>query len=96
MSDIIHTQPAAESACKISMGSKVRLHFSLLLTNGKEIDSTRNSKPAEFICGDGQLLPGFEAALLGKQKGFAEQITIPAADAFGERNPANIQLLERN
>lgn len=79
----------------IGPGSKVTLHFSLLFPSGEEIDTTRNGKPASFEVGDGSLLPGFEAALMGHSAGFAEQITIVAADAFGERNPANVQTIDK-
>lgn len=90
MADLI-----ASSHAVIGRGSIVTLHFSLLLPGGEEIDSTRNSQPATFAMGDGSLLPGFEAVLLGKQAGFAEQIVLPAAQAFGEKNPANVQLISR-
>ena len=86
---------AKSQSVKIAEGSKVTLHFSLLTTRGEEIDSTRHGKPASFVVGDGSLLPGFEATLIGQQAGFAEQLLIPAADAFGERNPANVQLMDR-
>ena len=90
MSDMI-----ANDKPVIGEGSRVTLHFSLLFTSGEEIDSTRNGKPASFEVGDGSLLPGFEAVLLGQTAGFAEQVTIAAADAFGERNPANIQTIDK-
>jgi len=80
---------------RIGPGSAVTLHFSLILPGGQEIDSTRHGKPAEFVVGDGNLLPGFENALLGQQAGFAEQILLAAGDAFGEHNPANVQLIDR-
>jgi FKBP-type peptidyl-prolyl cis-trans isomerase SlpA len=90
MSEII-----ASNAQVIGELSEVTLHFSLLLKSGEEIDSTRNGSPATFTVGDGNLLPGFEGALLGKAAGFSEQIELPAADAFGERNEKNVQLIDR-
>ena len=92
MSEII----GRSSGAKVAAGSAVRLHFSLLLPNGQEVDSTRNGEPPEFTMGDGNLLPGFEQALLGMRAGDAAQIAIPAADAFGERNPANVQIIARD
>ena len=43
--------------------------ISLLLSSGEEIDTTRRGKPAVFRFGDGNLLPGFEEALLGMVPG---------------------------
>ena len=73
MSDLIASE-SSQSDPKIQEGSSVTLHFSLLLPSGEEIDSTRNAKPATFVVGDGNLLPGFEASLMGKSTGYAEQI----------------------
>ena len=60
------------------------------------MDSTRRGKPAVFVVGDGNLLPGFEAALFGLTAGDAAQLEIPAAEAFGERVEANVQRLPRS
>ena len=85
----------ASSAEVIKPGSRVTLHFSLLLASGEEVDSTRDGDPANFEVGDGNLLPGFEEVLIGKQAGFGGQIEIPAEHAFGEHNPGNVQLIDR-
>lgn len=73
----------------------VTLHFSILLTTGEQVDSTRQGRPATFEVGDGNLLPGFETALFGLCAGDDEQLPIAAADGFGVPNPANIQVLPR-
>ena len=94
MSDVIASS-TDDGAPVIGPGKEVTLHFSLLFPNGEEIDTTRNGKPATFVVGDGQLLPGFEESLMGQAAGFAEQITLPAERAFGERNEANVQIIDR-
>ena len=81
---------------KIQMGSPVTLHFALLMPSGEEIDTTRRSKPASLTLGDGNLLPGFEEALLGLAAGDDAQLIVPAEKAFGERVEANVRLLARN
>ncbi len=90
------SQLIASDNPSIEPGARVTLHFSLLLPGGQEIDSTRNGDPAQFVVGDGSLLPGFEAVLLGRQAGFAEQIELPPEEAFGERNDGNVRLLPRD
>ncbi len=86
---------ASDSSPRIRSGSTVTLHFSLLLRSGEEIDSTRNGDPATFVVGDGNLLPGFEEALLGKTAGYADQIELQPEQAFGERREENVRLLPR-
>ena len=92
MSNLINT--ASDKA--IEMGDRVRLHFALHLESGEEIDTTRRSDPAMFTVGDGNLLPGFEAAILGMRAGDDAQITIEPEDAFGPHRTDNVQTLRRD
>ncbi len=78
-------------AIAIGPGKRVTLHFSLSLPDGTEIDSTRRGKPATFIVGDGNLLPGFEEALFGLRRGDDQQLHIPPERAFGMPNDDNLQ-----
>ncbi len=75
--------------------SRVTLHFAVLLDSGEEVDTTRRGKPATFEMGDGNLLPGFEAALLGMRAGDDAQIELEPEQAFGEHRRENVQLLDR-
>lgn len=77
----------------IGPASRVTLHFSVLLETGEEVDTTRRGRPASFVMGDGNLLPGFEAALVGLKAGDDAQISLEPADAFGERDAKNVQIL---
>jgi FKBP-type peptidyl-prolyl cis-trans isomerase SlpA len=78
----------------IGPGTRVSLKFSLLLEGGEIVDTT-GSKPADFTVGDGSLLPGFELAMFGLQAGSVERLQIPASQAFGEYQEANVQRLRR-
>lgn len=79
----------------IGPGTRVTLHFSIHLESGEEIDTTRRSKPATFIVGDGNLPGGFERALYGLRAGDDERISIPPAQGFGLRRKENIRTLPR-
>ena len=93
MSNLIVSSDGA--GLKIQMGSRIRLHFALLMPSGEEIDTTRRGKPASLTLGDGSLLPGFEEALLGLSAGDDVQLVIPAEQAFGERVEANVRLMAK-
>lgn len=84
---------ASSNAHRVVMGSCVRLHFSILLASGEEVDTTRRGRPAEFVVGDGNLPPGFEAALIDMRAGDDAQIPLKPAQAFGDHNDANVQRL---
>lgn len=88
MMDIIH--PNDET--RIENGSAVQLHFSVSLEDGLEIDNTRQrSEPVSLEIGDGNLLPGFEKALIGLRAGDRRTVHLPPEDAFGQWNQDNVQ-----
>lgn len=80
---------------RIGEGSQVALHFSVALENGIELDNTRiRSEPVSLTIGDGNLLPGFESALLGLRAGDRRTVHLPPEDAFGAWNPDNVQTFD--
>jgi FKBP-type peptidyl-prolyl cis-trans isomerase SlpA len=81
---------------QIAPGTQINLHFSLTIVDGDEVDSTFGRKPATFVFGDGNLLPGVEAKLLGLKAGDKQSFILAPQDAFGQRNPANIQRFPRS
>ncbi|MDG2017962.1 MAG: peptidylprolyl isomerase [Porticoccaceae bacterium] len=80
----------------IDQGVKVTMSFSLALENGELIDSNFDTQPATFIMGDGNLLPGFEVPLKGLKAGDKGEFVISPENAFGQRNPENMQQLARD
>ena len=86
---------AREGDRTIRAGARVTLHFSILLADGREVDTTRRGKPATFTVGDGNLPAGFESALLGLSAGDDEQIAIPPERGFGPRRTGNMRTLPR-
>ena len=77
---------------RIEQGSKVHLHFSVTIEDGVEIDNTRGrEEPVSLVVGDGNLLPGFESALIGLRAGDRRTVHLPPEDAFGPWNPENVQ-----
>lgn len=66
-------------------GNQVKVHYTGRLDNGQVFDSSANREPMEFTLGQGQLIPGFEAAVTGMQAGDKKTVTIAAEDAYGSR-----------
>lgn len=80
---------------KVSLQTNVTLFFSLSLEDGQIIDSNFGGKPAQCMPGDGNLLPAFDACIVGLQVGDKRQFIIPAAEAFGLRQDANLKRVPR-
>ena len=79
---------------KIQDGSQVKMHFSLMLENQTVIDTNFDKEPVCFFIGDGNLLPGFENALIGMQTNQEETFEIEPQEAFGQHNNQNVQILD--
>jgi len=79
----------------IGADSEVRLRFALALEDGKVVDSNLEGDPAVMTPGDGSLLPGFERLLFGLSAGAEEVFTVSPEEAFGQRNPTNVQHFKR-
>lgn len=80
---------------QVGPGRRVTLHFELALPDGELVDSNFHGNAAQFTVGDGSLLPGFEEALFGLRAGDELSRDLPAAQAFGERRPENVQAFPR-
>jgi peptidylprolyl isomerase len=46
-------------------GDKVKLHYRGSLEDGKVFDASQGGRPLEFTIGEGQVIPGFEGAVVG-------------------------------
>ena len=79
---------------KIQDGSQVKMHFSLMLEDQTVIDTNFDREPVCFFIGDGNLLPGFEKALIGMQTNQEGTFEIAPKEAFGQHNNQNVQTLD--
>src|SRR5690606_2282842 len=68
-------------------GNTVRVHYTGNLDDGTVFDSSRGRDPLEVKLGAGQVIPGFEQALLGMNPGEERRVTIPAEEAYGPKRP---------
>lgn len=77
-------------------GDTVRVHYSGTLKDGTEFDTSRNSSALEFTIGAGQIIPGFEAAVIGMKPGESKVVEIPFDQAYGPHLAELTQEVERN
>lgn len=79
-----------ECGMPIKKGDKVKVHYTGKLADGTVFDSSKDREPLEFTLGKGQLIPGFEAAVEGKEPGETVTVVIQPKDAYGESDPEMI------
>lgn len=76
-------------------GNTVQVHYTGTLSDGSVFDSSRDSEPIGFTVGMGQVIPGFDNAVIGMEIGEKKTFTIPSAEAYGEHDPRLAQDVPR-
>ncbi|NBC04236.1 MAG: peptidylprolyl isomerase [Bacteroidetes bacterium] len=69
---------------KAKDGDTVKVHYTGTLENGEVFDTSQEREPLEFQLGQGQLIPGFENAVIGMSEGDSTKVDIPSDEAYGE------------
>lgn len=73
----------------------VSIHYTLTNKAGEKLDSSIDAEPLSYLHGAGNIIPGLEKALSKSSVGDKLTVTIEAADAYGERNEAQIQTVSK-
>lgn len=77
-------------------GDTVKVHYVGTLDDGTQFDSSRErGDTLEFSLGLGQMIPGFEKAVLGMEIGEIKTVSIPADEAYGPKDASAMMLVER-
>ena len=70
----------------VEKGQFVKLHYTGTFDDGEVFDSSQGCKPFEVQVGAGQVIKGFDDALMGMALNEKKTFTVKAAEAFGERD----------
>lgn len=70
----------------VTKGHYVKVHYTGELDNGEVFDSSRDSEPLEVHVGEGEVLAGFEDALLNMALDETKTFRLSVEDAYGHRN----------
>lgn len=77
-------------------GDTVRVHYRAKLHNGSIFDETFDRGPLRFTIGEGQLIPGFEEAIVGMTPGESKSTELPAEKAFGPYQDDMVVVVPKN
>ena len=80
---------------RVEAGSFLTLHYRMAGPDGADIINTFGGKPATLSLGTGELSPALEQRLFGLAEGTRTSFSLPAGEAFGDRNPDLIQWVAR-
>ncbi len=79
----------------IAEGTHVQVHYTGKLDNGEIFDSSRDREPLEVNIGQGQLISGFEKALVGMAVNEKKAFRLTPEEAYGQRNEEAIHTFSR-
>ncbi|MEQ9369935.1 MAG: peptidylprolyl isomerase [Coleofasciculus chthonoplastes F3-SA18-01] len=65
------------------VGDTVKIHYTGKLKDGTVFDSSLSREPIEFTIDTGQVIPGFEQAVVGMTPGDSKTEMIPMDKAYG-------------
>lgn len=68
----------------VQMGSKVKVEYKGLLTDGTMFDQSGEGTPIDFVVGEKRLIAGFENGVIGMEEGASKTLHIAAAEAYGQ------------
>jgi peptidylprolyl isomerase len=78
------------------VGDMVKVHYTGRLADGTTFDTSMERAPLEFTLGEGELIPGFEQAVLGMVVGESKTTTLPADQAYGPHHAERVIDVERH
>ncbi len=81
---------------KTKSGDTIKVHYTGKLSDGTTFDSSIGAEPLQFTLGKGQVIPGFEEALLGLDIGDSKVIQIAADAAYGPHLKEMIAIMPRD
>jgi peptidylprolyl isomerase len=71
---------------KANAGNTVSVHYHGTLADGSIFDSSKGREPLVFVVGSGQVIKGFDEAVIEMTPGEVKTVTILAGDAYGLHN----------
>lgn len=77
---------------QIADNKVVAFHYTLTNEAGQTIDSShQREEPLTYLHGHGNIIPGLEKALVGKESGDTLTVTVSPEEGYGERQDGMVQ-----
>lgn len=73
----------------------VTFHYTLRDPSDRVIDTSAGSDGVTYLEGAGQIIEGLDTQLRGAEPGERLRVQVPAAQAYGERDPGQVQRVKR-
>ncbi|OGR18326.1 MAG: peptidylprolyl isomerase [Desulfobacterales bacterium GWB2_56_26] len=74
-------------------GDNVKVHYTGRLDDGTVFDSSEGREPLGFAVGSGQVIAGFDEAVMGMTVGESKVVHIPVEKAYGARKEELVMIV---
>lgn len=80
---------------KIEKDRAVRFHYTVGEVGQPATESSNGGEPLAILIGHGNIIPGLEKAMEGREAGETFAVDVPAADAYGDRKDGLTQRIPK-
>ncbi len=84
-----------ENIMQIEQNSVVSFHYTLTDDQGQVLDSSQGREPLVYLQGVGQIVPGLEKAMEGRQVGDQFKVDVAPEEGYGVHHPELMQEVPR-
>jgi FKBP-type peptidyl-prolyl cis-trans isomerase SlyD len=84
-----------ETLMQIAPNTVAAFHYTLTDDQGQVLDSSEGREPLTYLHGTGQIVPGLEKAMEGRQAGDQFNVDVVPAEGYGERHDELMQEVPR-
>jgi len=81
----------------VEKGNTIKVDYTGSFEDGEVFDaSEKHGEPLEFKAGEGMVVPGFDAAVIGMEVGEEKSVTLKPEEAYGEKHPNAVQIVPKD
>ncbi|MFA6065073.1 MAG: peptidylprolyl isomerase [archaeon] len=80
----------------VKNGDQIAVNYTGRLENGSIFDTSVGKSPLEFTAGAGQMIKGFDSAVIGMKVGETKTVKLSPEEAYGALNPKVIFTLNKS
>ena len=81
---------------QIAQNSVVAFHYTLTNDTGEVLDSSEGRQPLTYLHGAGNIIPGLEKQLEGREAGEKLSVSVSPEEGYGEVEPQLVQEVPRD
>ncbi len=83
---VVYLVAGNSGAQTVAVGDTVEVYYTGKFTNGTVFDSNAGKETLNFTVGSGQMISGFDNAVIGMKVGENKTVTLPPDEAYGAVN----------